>query len=242
MNPAYLIGSLRLTLRNPRFAIFTVILPVVLYLTVGATQRGTIDGATAASYFMVNMALYGAMAGTLTNGARIALERASGWLRQLRLTPLTSRDYVASKVAVGMTFALLSLVLVVTVAVVVTGVRLPPLTLLECITYAWVALIPFAAMGIAIGYLGTADTVQPIIAIGFNVLAILGGTWFPVSQMGPTMESIAKLTPSYWANVAGRAPITHQTVGLQGILVMAAWGLAAAAFAARRYRADLVRA
>ena len=43
------------------------------------------------------MAAWGAMAAVIAGGARIAAERAIGWNRQLRITPLPARTYFADQ-------------------------------------------------------------------------------------------------------------------------------------------------
>lgn len=238
MTVTYLVGSFRLTLSNPRFAIFTIALPVVLYLTLGATQSGQIAGTDAAAYFM---ALYGAMAATVNTGARIAIDRQVGWLRQLRLTPLTPRDYVLGRAGLSLALALPSLVLVSVIAETIGGVDLPLTTVAQFIGLALLALIPFAALGVAIGYAADGESVQAVVGITFNVLAILGGTWWPVAEDGGIMTAIAKLTPSYWANVLGRSPITDESLTWGGVLVMIVWTIFPLAFAAWRYRGDAAR-
>lgn len=242
MTLTYLIGSVRLTLANPRFLIFTIALPVVLYLTIGATRSGQIAGTDASAYFMVNMALYGAMAATVNVGARIAIDRQVGWLRQLRLTPLTPRQYVLGRAGLALVLALPSLVLVSLVAETIGGVGLPLTTIAQFVGLALLALIPFAALGVAIGYAATGDNVQAMVGIIFNVLAILGGTWWPIAEDGGVMAAIARLTPSYWANVIGRSPITDESLTWGGAAVMVVWTAGLLAFAARRYRADESRA
>jgi ABC-2 type transport system permease protein len=59
-----------------------------------------------------------------------------------------------------------------------------------------VGLIPFAALGIALGHLLSADSIGPAIGGGIGVLALLGGTWFPITH--GAMHTIAQCIPSYW--------------------------------------------
>ena len=54
-------------------------------------------------YLMVSMCSFGALVAALTaGGARLSTERASGWARQLRVTPLPTWAYVATKVTASM--------------------------------------------------------------------------------------------------------------------------------------------
>lgn len=63
----------------------------------------------------------GAVISGLAAGPSLGEERANGWLRQLRTTPLAPRAVVAAKIAVAMSFALPSIALVVAAAAVTDG-------------------------------------------------------------------------------------------------------------------------
>ena len=52
---------------------------------------------------MVGLAGFGAMTAALSSGARISTERALGWNRHLRITPLTARAYLSTKVLTAYT-------------------------------------------------------------------------------------------------------------------------------------------
>lgn len=69
-------------LRNRRYLLFTIGLPVVLYLTIGRT-RAQAYGVNFSAFYMVAMASIGAFSGALTgNAQRISQERKDGWIRQ----------------------------------------------------------------------------------------------------------------------------------------------------------------
>jgi ABC-2 type transport system ATP-binding protein len=82
--------------RNRRYLLFTVGLPVILYLIVGKTASSAY-GVGFAAYYMVAMATLGGFAGALNgNAIRISEERKVGWIRQLRLTPLPASCFTWS--------------------------------------------------------------------------------------------------------------------------------------------------
>ena len=73
--------------------------PLVLYLAVaGANRHVVFDGIAFPVYFMVAMATLGTMASVISSAAVIAAERATGWTRQMRITPLARRSYFRAKV------------------------------------------------------------------------------------------------------------------------------------------------
>ena len=83
--------ELRRMLRNRRTIFFTLVFPAGLFFAFGGTQGWNDDAGNGnvAAYIMVSMALYGAALTAASAGAMVALERAMGWSRQLRLTPLS---------------------------------------------------------------------------------------------------------------------------------------------------------
>ncbi len=88
--------ELKRMLRNRRTIFFTLVFPAALFLSFGSSA-GWDDKAghgNVAAYIMVSMALYGAALTAASAGAMVALERAMGWSRQLRLTPLSPVSYI----------------------------------------------------------------------------------------------------------------------------------------------------
>ena len=64
------------------------------------------SGISAPLYFMAGLASFGTMSAMLSSGARIAAERAVGWNRQLRISPLSPRAYFRAKVLTAYMMAL----------------------------------------------------------------------------------------------------------------------------------------
>jgi ABC-2 type transport system permease protein len=170
-------------------------------------------------------------------GARIAAERTVGWNRQLRLTPLTPRSYLRTKVLTGYLMALLGMALLY-VAGVTLGVRLPAGDWLEMSELVLIALAPFAALGIALGHLLRDDAMGPALGGGVSLFAFLGGTWFPITG-GGAFVAFCKLLPSYWLVRAGDVGLgAGNPWSTEAWLVIAGWTAAMTAFAAWAYRRD----
>ena len=100
--------EVRRLLRNVRYVGISVGFPVVFYVLFLHNEHPAahIAGTTWRTYFMVSMASFGAMVASLNaGGTRLAAERASGWTRQLRVTPLPAWSYVTTKTAASMVMA-----------------------------------------------------------------------------------------------------------------------------------------
>src|ERR1700749_4038138 len=111
--------------RNRRYLLFTIALPVILYLIIGK-QGSKAYGVQFAAYYMVAMAIFGAFAGALNgNSIRISEERKVGWIRQLRLTPLPANAYVIAKILTSMATTIPSIVVVFLIGRFYGNVHLP---------------------------------------------------------------------------------------------------------------------
>jgi ABC-2 type transport system permease protein len=239
----YLRYEILRTVRNRRFFILSLGFPVLIYILVAAPNRPhetlASTGIPIRVYFMVSLAVFGSMNAVLGAGTRIAAERSVGWNRQLRLTPLSTRSYFRAKVVTGYVVAGTTIALLYIVGGAL-GVHLGAGNWLKMTGYLLVGLIPFAALGILLGHLVTADSVAPTIGGVTALLSFLGGVWFPVGGTG-VLHYVAQALPSYWLVQAAYVGLGAGGWGREGWLVMAAWTFVAARLAMRAYRRDTGR-
>jgi ABC-2 type transport system permease protein len=224
-------------LRNRRYLIFTLILPAVLFtLMVDAYGKaGAMDGVSVKEYFMVAMATLGTVSAAMTSNAnRIALERKSGWARQLRLTALPGYGYVVAKIA-STAASTLPAILVVFALAYAQGVRLSGSEWVLLGLTLWVGGFVFAALGVALGYSAAPDSIQPIIMIVYTVMLILGGTY---GQIGGSFGTFAKWTPVALYNQFGRVAQTGASVGMGSVVAVLAYALCFGGLAAFLYQRD----
>jgi len=231
------------TLRNRRFFLLSLGFPLILYLLIAGPNRhvhnweGT--GISLPLYTMVGYAAFGTMSAMLSCGARIAAERAVGWNRQLRITPLSTRSYFRTKVLTAYVMAALTLI-VLYIAGSSMGVSLQARQWLEMTGLILIGLVPFAALGIVLGHMLTPDSIGPAMGGGVALLALLGGTWFPITGSG-FLPELAKLLPSYWIVQASHIAVGGHAWTAKGWLVVAAWTVVLSVLAARAYRRDTGR-
>ena len=119
---SFTVFELRRVLRTASFLLWTLAFPVVFYLAsydnptnnAGNTRSWGVPWPV---YFMVSMCAWAAIAAAFNaGGGRLAAERASGWTRQLRLTPLPSWAYAVGKTLIGVGLALAAAVVLALVA------------------------------------------------------------------------------------------------------------------------------
>jgi ABC-2 type transport system permease protein len=239
--------EMRRMYRDRRFVFFTVAIPVAFYLlwsNIFAKGSGldTDTGLEAKTYLLVSMASFGALGASLTTtGPRLAIERQSGWLRQLQVTPLRPWSVITAKILASMCLALPAIVLVGLTAALTQHVRLSAGEWVAMVALMWVGTLPFAALGTLIGSLVDADAAQPLTIACLFGLSILGGLWMSVSILPKTLRHIAHWTPSNrfadlgWSVVAGHTPPASDA------LVLAGWTIGLGALAIAAYRRATVR-
>jgi ABC-2 type transport system permease protein len=232
--------ELKRTFRNKRFFFFSLGFPLLLFLTVGGSQRGTsiAPGVPFLPYYMVGMAGWGAMTAVLAGGARISMERAAGWLRMLKLTPLSVFGYFRAKVVTAYLMALLSLALLFTAGNAL-GVRLPADQWLQMTGLILIALIPMAALGIVLGHVLNPESTGPALGGISALLAFIGGAWFVPTGW---LATLGEYVPSYWLTQAGRMTVAGHSWPAKGWLVIAVWSVVLTALAIRVYRREASRA
>ena len=121
---AFLRFEIRRTLRNVRFLVMLLAFPVLLYL-IYARQHGTTQGLTVATLLLVSMAVYSGMGSAMfASGPQLARERQNGWMRQLRVSPISGRGWFAAKVAQSMLLILPGLAMLIALALTYGHVHL----------------------------------------------------------------------------------------------------------------------
>lgn len=236
LNRTYLRLDVRRVLRNRRTLVFSVAMPVVFYFVFGLGQ----DGADAKAYVMISLAVYGAMVAATSVGASVAVERASGWSRQLRLTPLSPLTYVSTKVLAAGTVALLPVAVEFLVGAV-SGARMRATAWIVGGLVAWLGSLVFASFGLAVGYLLPSENAMQIVGAAMSVLALLGGLFVPLFVFPELMQDIARFTPAYGVGVLARYPLTHEGSVLGAVANVVAWTAVFAGSAALLFRRDTAR-
>jgi ABC-2 type transport system permease protein len=121
----------------------------------------------------------------------------------------------------------------------VLGVRLTAHQWAQMTGLILIGLIPFAALGIVIGHLVTPDSIGPVMGGSTALLALLGGTWFPIT--GGAMKTIGEALPSYWLVQAGHVGLGAKPWPTTGWVVIAVWTLGGVAAARFAYARDTTR-
>ncbi len=213
-------AEIRRLRRNRRYLIFTVGLPVVLYL-IFARQKATAYGVSFAAFYMVGMAAFGAFSGAFNNNTiRISQERKDGWIRQLRLTPLPANAYVVAKSIASMATSVPAIVIVLLLGRFDGGIHMAAWKWIVIGVVIWLGTLIFAALAVAIGYAFDPDSVQPVSLVLYFLFVIFGGLWFPLSG---GLKTFGEITPTYWVIRISTDVLAAGTISVTGIVVILAW-------------------
>ncbi|MFD0029197.1 ABC transporter permease [Streptomyces sp. NPDC055059] len=229
----YLRLEVRRTLRDTMFVIFGVGMPVMMYLLFTNLGENDPEWKTIS---MVGMAAYGAVGSALSTGGGVAEDKTIGWLRQLRVTPMTPRQVVAGRALTGSVTVLPSIAAVLLAGGLVNGVRLDVWQWAAVALLLWLGSIPFTLLGLGNGYRLTAQTTGVANMVCNLGLSVLGGLWFPIALFPGWLQSVSSYTPTNRFAQLGTAVADGHAPSAAAVTVLAAWLLAFGSYAVVSYR------
>ncbi len=222
-------GNLEL-LRIPSFSIPTLLFPTLFFLffiAPRADRDANLFMASYAGFAVVGVAFF-------QFGVGIASDRTSPWELYLRTLPVSPRVRFTARVLSALQFALASASVVVAVALVTTSAVLRAPRWLELAVTLLLGSIPFALLGIAIGYWTTPKGALPIANVLYLVLAYAGGLWTGSKHLPPVVADLSPYLPTrqfgevLWGAVAGRPWQVEHWLWLLGYVLafglLAVWG------------------
>jgi ABC-2 type transport system permease protein len=136
----------------------------------------------------------------LTSGASmLAIERRQGLLRRLASAPISRSEIVAGKWGGRLALAVVQVGFAMVVGTLLFGMRWGPnLAMVLAVLLGWAAFC--ASAGLLLGSI--AKTEGQAVGLGVlvaNLLAALGGCWWPIEITPDWMQSLQNLLPTGWA-------------------------------------------
>jgi ABC-2 type transport system permease protein len=231
--------------RNPRARFFTFIFPLLLLVIFGSAFHGTttVDGVSVnlTRFFVpsvLTLALVTASYATLV--ISMANARETGILKRRRATPVPASVLVGGKAVATLVTAVGMTALLLVIAQAGYGVGFSPGALVAIAAAVLVGTLALSCVGYAVsGMIGNADAAQPIVQATLLPLYFISGVWIPTDQLPSGLQHIAALFPiEHLANALHLASVHGTLSGAfapKDLVVLAAWAVGAAIFAARRF-------
>lgn len=226
----YWMSLIQIGLRSPAYLAFTIGMPLVYYLIFQTTHsQSQVDGVTYTAVNMVNMASFGAINAALSGGTQIEMELTSGWFRQIRLTPLSTTGFTATRALAALTFVFPA-ILVLYVFGASSGVVIEsPLRWIASGASILLGSIPFILLGLAIGLLLKHDATMPAAVATMTLMALFGGLWLPISILPQPIPTLAPFLPSYWMALYARWTLVGAPLNPMGFIILGLWIIGAGA-------------
>src|SRR5690349_7523836 len=184
LNTTVLRIELRRMLRNRRTVIFTLVFPAALFFAFGSGPDWdrSVGHGNVAAYVMASMALYGAALTAASGGAMVAMERALGWSRQLRLTPLSPTAYILMKALLALVLGAVAITVVNLAGLAQGKPSMPTHVWLGCAVLTLVCTMVFAALGVFVGYLVPGENAMQVLGPGLALFSFLGNVFIPIHK------------------------------------------------------------
>jgi len=159
----------------------------------------------------------------LTSGAsQLTIERKQGLLRRLASAPISRSELVAGKWGGRMALAALQVGIAILVGTLVFRMYWgPDLAMVMLVLAAWAAFC--ASAGLLLGSLANSEAQASGLGVLLaNVLAALGGCWWPIEITPDWMQFVQKLLPTGWAMDALHKLISFESGAMSAIPHVAA--------------------
>ena len=227
-------------LRLPIYAISTIAFPVMFYVLFATMMAGDDGPVHVPTYMIATYGAFGVIGASLFSfGVSVAVERAQGWMRLKRASPLPGAVTVAARLANALVFAAVIVAVLTLIGTLVAGVRLTAGEFLALMGVNLLAALPFCVIGQALGYALGPNSAPVVINLVYLPMAFASGLWVPIDALPGLVQSIAPWLPAYHHGQLALASLgfapADAVAGHVGALVLTtAIGAVAAVIAYRR--------
>jgi ABC-2 type transport system permease protein len=226
--------SVRELLRYPAYVVPTLVFPAVFFVffvVPGAGRFATVKMAAFAGFATIGVAFF-------QFGVGIATERISPWEVYLRTLPVGTGARLAARLLSAAVFAAAAAGVLVAVALATTDAALSGRRWLDLAVVLLLGTVPFALLGIALGYWAPARGALPIANLLYLGLSYAGGLWIRPSSLPETVERISPFLPTRALADELTAVVYGDPWQRRRWLYLTAFAVVFAALAALGYRRD----
>ena len=204
--------------RTPGFTIPTLVFPLMFYVFFGVVMGFS---PAAPTYLLATYGVFGLVGPSLFGfGVGLATERDSGALLLKRTTPMPVGAYLLGRVGTALLFGM-----AIVLGLFLIGAYAAEVTLCR---WQWFALagvvlssvIPFCALGLAIGAWVKAQSAVAIVNLVYLPMAFLSGLWIPISLLPSFFRDVAVVFPAYHQSQLALKVVALDEGGSTGVHVL----------------------
>jgi len=220
--------------RYPAYLVPTILFPSVFFLfftAPGAHQSATMRMATFAGFASIGVAFF-------QFGVGIAVDRASPWETYLRTLPIGPSVRLGARLMSAAVFAFAASGLLIVVALSSTDAALTAPAWLGLAVALLGGTVPFALLGIALGYWAPARGALPIANLLYLGLSYAGGLWVRPGSLPGAVAAVSPYLPTRALSDALAAAATGAASPWRSWVALGAFAAVFAWLAAWGYRRD----
>jgi ABC-2 type transport system permease protein len=231
--------------RNPRARFFTLFFPVVMLVIFAGVFHGTatVDGVQVKlsrffTFGILTMAIVLACYANLV--VAIATMRESGVLKRRRATPVRPAVLIGGQAITAVVTVAIMSTIVLVIAKLLYGVGIAPGAIGAVACTSALGALTFVAIGYAVsGLIGSPEAAQPIVQATTMPLWFISGVLIPTRNLSAGLRTLGAIFPiehlAAGLHVASVHTTFRSSMSVTNLLVLAAWGVGAAAFAVWRF-------
>jgi ABC-2 type transport system permease protein len=232
--------------RNRRARLLTLVFPLLLLVIFdGVFHGGHVDvngvSVNYGAFFVPSVIVFALTISTLAILVNsVVAQRELGILKRRRATPLPAWALIVSQSLTVVVMAIATVILLLLVGAIAFGVHFPLRGVPSLVLGVLGGAAAFCGLGYALStFADSADSAQPMIQLIMFPLFFISGIWVPTSQLPTWLNDLASVFPvEHVADLVHRAYVGVVPVGpvLLDIAILAAWAVAGAFVAARRFQ------
>jgi ABC-2 type transport system permease protein len=233
--------ELRLYWRSRELAFFTFLLPMILFLLLGfAYGDEEVQGVEGSDYLLAGTLGYGVVATAFAGLAiLLVIRREDGILKRLRSTPLSAPTYITALLTTTMLAFLVQAVCIIALGMIVFDASFPE-RLVSFVLALVLGAASFAALAVGLtGLVRRAEGASAVVNAIYFPMLFLSGAFFERDSFPGFLQAVADVLPlTYFIQLVFDIMLEGQQIWdrLGDVAVLAAWGVAGAVVAMRRFR------
>jgi ABC-2 type transport system permease protein len=235
---AQLSVELRLTARRGENLLVTILIPAAVLVFFATVDVVPTDSERALDFLVPGALALAVIATGLVNlGIATAYERSYGVLKRLGGSPLTRANLIAAKVGAVLVIVVIQTVLLLAIAWLLLGWRPGPGgSAVLFLATLLLGTLTFAGLGLLLAGALRAEVTLALANGLFLATMLLGGIVVPLDRLPGPLASIAEWFPGAALAEGFRIALGASGDPLVAMTILAAWGIAAVAFAIRTFR------